>query len=59
MEWWLWVGLLSYWGPWWMLLAYVCTIVASFRDSSAKLEEVSKSLERIGDRWRNCARVPV
>ncbi len=33
-----------------ILLSYVCTLVASFRDSSAKLEEVSKSLERIGDR---------
>jgi len=47
---WLWVVLLSYWGPWMMLLAYVCTIVASFRDSSAKLEEVRQVP---GTDWRS------
>jgi outer membrane protein assembly factor BamD (BamD/ComL family) len=47
---WLWVGSLLLLGAMVILLAYVCTIVASFRDSSAKLEEVSKALERIGDR---------
>jgi hypothetical protein len=47
---WLWVGSLILLGAMVILLAYVCTIVASFRDSSTKLEEVSKSLERIGDR---------
>ena len=47
---WLWIGSLLLLGAMVILLAYVCTIVASFKDSSAKLEEVSKALERIGDR---------
>jgi hypothetical protein len=47
---WLWVGSLFLLGVMVTLLAYVCTLVSSFKDSSVKLEELTKSLERIGDR---------
>jgi len=47
---WLWVAPLLLGGAVVFLLAYVCTLISGLRDSITKLEEVSKALERIGDR---------
>jgi hypothetical protein len=49
-EHWLWVGSLLLLGAMVTMLGYVCSLVASFKESSVKLEELTKSLERIGDR---------
>jgi len=47
---WLWAGSMFLLGAMVILLAYVCSIIASFKDSSAKLEELTKALEQIGNR---------